>query len=204
MQAEATKTVLQSVDAETARPLGPDATIEEIGYALARRNPDAMRAIESGLGGMIRRYVSRKYPTSDTDDVLQLTLVDLWRTAHRFDPSRSLEAWALTIASRRAIDRIRREIRHNASNIDNMPEIAGDDGGEFAERHAEATVVGEALNRLPAAQQQVLRLGYMEDLTQAQIAERLRVPLGTVKARTFRGLKALRDILDREDAFAIR
>lgn len=197
MQMSAAETVLRPV-AGNARKLGRESTVEEIGYALSERNPESIREIESKLGPMINRYVRRRYPVVDVDEILQLTLIDLWRTAERFDPSRSLEAWAMTIASRRAIDRIRRETRHATTTLDNVAEVAGDDGAEAASRHAEAEVVHSALARLPEPQQEVLRLAYMEDLTQTQISEKLGIPLGTVKARTFRGLKALRGILDEE------
>jgi RNA polymerase sigma factor (sigma-70 family) len=195
MDVAATEPAVRAV-AGTVRPLGREATLERVGIALSEKNPDAIREIESRLGPMIRRYVRRKYPRVDVDEVLQLTLIDIWRGAERFDPSRSLEAWALTIASRRAIDGIRRESRHTATTLDTVAEVAGEDGDETASRNADAEVVHNALAALPQVQQEVLRLAYIHDLTQTQIAEKLRIPLGTVKARTFRGLKALRKLLD--------
>ena len=100
----------------------------------------------------------------------------------------------LGIARKRAIDQLRR--RHaNVVPLEELRDIAGDDGRELAERYARATEVRAALERLPAEQREVLTFAYFGDLTQTQVAERLGVPLGTVKARTFRGLRRLADIL---------
>ena len=98
------------------------------------------------------------------------------------------------IARKRAIDVLRR--RHaNVVPIEELRDIAGDDGRELAERYARASEVRSALERLSTEQREVLTLAYFGDLTQVEIAERLGVPLGTVKARAFRGLRRLADIL---------
>jgi RNA polymerase sigma factor (sigma-70 family) len=79
--------------------------------------------------------------------------------------------------------------------IEELRDIAGDDGRELAERYARANEVRRALERLPGEQREVLTLAYFGELTQTEIAERLGVPLGTVKARAFRGLRRLADLL---------
>jgi RNA polymerase sigma-70 factor (ECF subfamily) len=63
------------------------------------------------------------------------------------------------------------------------------------ERYARASEIQDALSRLPDEQREVLRLAYFGDCTQTQIAAQLGVPLGTVKARTFRGLRRLGRLL---------
>jgi RNA polymerase sigma-70 factor (ECF subfamily) len=79
--------------------------------------------------------------------------------------------------------------------IDELRDIAGDDGRELAERYARASEVRGALERLSPEQREVLALAYFGELTQTEIADRLGLPLGTVKARTFRGLRRLADII---------
>ena len=125
---------------------------------------------------------------------MQRVFFEVWRSCDRYDPDRSLEAWVFAIARKRAIDQLRRR-RSNVVPLEELRDIAGDDGRELAERYARATEVRAALERLPAEQREVLTLAYFGDLTQTQVAERLGVPLGTVKARTFRGLRRLADIL---------
>jgi RNA polymerase sigma factor (sigma-70 family) len=126
--------------------------------------------------------------------VLQRVFYEVWKNRDRYDPARSLEAWVLAIARKRAIDQLRR--RHaNVVPIEELRDIAGDDGRELAERYARASEVRGALERLPKEQREVLTLAYFGELTQTEIAERLGVPLGTVKARAFRGLRRLADLL---------
>ena len=140
--------------------------------------------------GYLRRFVAR----DDAEDVLQRVFYEVWRNRDRYDPTRSLEAWVLGIARKRAIDQLRR--RHaNVVPIDELRDIAGDDGRELAERYARAGEVRSALARLPNEQREVLTLAYFGELTQTEIADRLGVPLGTVKARAFRGLRRLADLL---------
>ena len=98
----------------------------------------------------------------------------------------------LGIANKRAIDHLRRR-RRTAAPVDELDGIAGEDGRELAERYVRASEVRDALSRLPDEQREVLRLAYFGDCTQTQIAAQLGVPLGTVKARTFRGCAALAD-----------
>ncbi len=143
---------------------------------------------------MVLGYLRRFVPRDEAEDVLQRVFYEVWKNRDRYDPARSLEAWVLGIARKRAIDQLRR--RHaTIVPIDELRDVAGDDGRELAERYARANEVRGALERLPAEQRQVLTMAYFGDLTQAEIADRLGVPLGTVKARAFRGLRRLADLL---------
>jgi RNA polymerase sigma factor (sigma-70 family) len=161
-----------------------------LGYRLAAGEEGAINECYAALGPMVLGYLRRFVPRDDAEDVLQRVFYEVWRNRDRYDPTRSLEAWVLGIARKRAIDLLRR--RHaNVVPIDELREIAGDDGRELAERYARASEVRAALERLPREQREVLTLAYFGDLTQTEISDRLGVPLGTVKARTFRGLRRL-------------
>jgi RNA polymerase sigma factor (sigma-70 family) len=165
-----------------------------LGYRLAAGEEGAINECYAALGPMVLGYLRRFVPRDDAEDVLQRVFYEVWRNRDRYDPTRSLEAWVLGIARKRAIDLLRR--RHaNVVPIDELREIAGDDGRELAERYARASEVRAALERLPREQREVLTLAYFGDLTQTEISDRLGVPLGTVKARTFRGLRRLADHL---------
>jgi len=165
-----------------------------LGARLAAGEEGAINECYSALGPMVLGYLRRFVPRDEAEDVLQRVFYEVWRNRDRYDPARSLEAWMLGIARKRAIDQLRR--RHaNVVPLEELRDIAGDDGRELAERYARATEVRAALERLPAEQREALTLAYFGDLTQTQVAERLGVPLGTVKARTFRGLRRLADIL---------
>jgi RNA polymerase sigma factor (sigma-70 family) len=165
-----------------------------LGARLAAGEEGAIDDVYSALGPMVLGYLRRFVPRDDAEDVLQRVFYEVWRNRDRYDPTRSLEAWVLGIARKRAIDRLRR--RHaNVVPIEELRDIAGDDGRELAERYARASEVRGALERLPREQREVLTLAYFGDLTQTEIADRLGVPLGTVKARAFRGLRRLAGLL---------
>ncbi|HMA45754.1 MAG TPA: sigma-70 family RNA polymerase sigma factor [Frankiaceae bacterium] len=160
-------------------------------------DPAALADCYAALGPMVLGYLRRLVPRDEAEDVLQRTFVEVWRSRARYDPMRSLEAWVLGIARKRAIDHLRR--RHaEIVPIEDLREVAGDDGRALADRYARAAQVRDALQRLPREQREVLALAYFGDCTQAEVSERLGVPLGTVKARTFRGLRRLATLLDVE------
>jgi RNA polymerase sigma factor (sigma-70 family) len=165
-----------------------------LGARLAAGEEGAINDVYAALGPMVLGYLRRFVARDEAEDVLQRVFYEVWRNRDRYDPARSLEAWVLGIARKRAIDQLRR--RHaNVVPIEELRDIAGDDGRELAERYARANQVRGALERLPREQREVLTLAYFGDLTQTEIAERLGVPLGTVKARAFRGLRRLADLL---------
>jgi RNA polymerase sigma factor (sigma-70 family) len=165
-----------------------------LGARLAAGEEGALNDCYAALGPMVLGYLRRFVPRDEAEDVLQRVFYEVWRNHDRYDPTRSLEAWVLGITRKRAIDQLRR--RHtNVVPIDELRDLAGDDGRDLAERYARASEVRGALEHLSPEQREVLALAYFGDLTQTEIAERLGVPLGTVKARTFRGLRRLADLL---------
>ncbi len=139
----------------------------------------------------------------ECEDVVQEACVSLWERAPQYDASlgRPL-SWAVTIVRNRAIDRHRSRKRRAAVFS------PADEGGELPEPPAEfraapatdladtATLVRQTLLHLPTPQREALDLAFFGGLTHLEIAERLAVPLGTIKARIRRGLLALRDTLE--------
>ena len=137
---------------------------------------------------MLRRYLRGRVPDADIDDVVQVVFVEVWRFRGRFDPRRSLEAWVLTIARRRAIDHLRSR-RRDTLPLDDAAVLPGPDGRDIASQVDQAQDMQLALARLPSLQREAIEMAYYADLTQREIAERLDVPLGTIKARIARGLR---------------
>ncbi len=103
-------------------------------------------------------------------------------------------AWALSIARRRATDYLRPRPLP-AAELGGLAEPAGEDGRDHAARLADAAEIRGALSALPQPQREAIELAYYADLSQREIAERLRVPIGTIKARTARGLRRVRQTL---------
>ncbi len=137
---------------------------------------------------------------ADAADVLQETFWECWQRAAAYDPGRgSPEAWLVTRARTRAIDRVRSARRRGETFVAPLDEAIAaapaDPGGDPATRIGDRAAVEGALGQLPAVQREVLELAYYGGLTQTEIAERLTQPLGTVKTRIRLGLERLREIM---------
>ena len=129
-------------------------------------------------------------------DAVQDAFLTAWRTAPSFDRARGAPAtWLMTLVHRRAVDVVRREDRRRASPLEDAPVASGDATDEAVELRDERLRVRAALEVLTPAEREALELAYYGGLSQSEIAERLGVPLGTVKSRMFAGLAKLRDAL---------
>jgi RNA polymerase sigma-70 factor, ECF subfamily len=125
--------------------------------------------------------------------------VEVWRTATRFDPSRgSARTWILTIAHRRAIDRVRSE----QAARDRLQKVAQrdhqrdfDEVSERVEVRLEQEQVRAALGTLTDLQREAVELAYYQGYTYREVSELLDTPLGTIKTRMRDGLIRLRDAL---------
>lgn len=172
-----------------------ESALAEIGERLNRGEPAALEDAYRRLGPLVLSYLGRYLPEPDVEDVMQRVFYEVWRVHDRYDPERSLRAWVLGIARKRAIDHLRKR-RDVVVDLDSMREIIGADGREIAERHAWADEVRGALDLLPDPQREVLELAYFDGYTQTEIAAALDLPLGTVKTRTARGLQRLAGLLE--------
>jgi RNA polymerase sigma-70 factor (ECF subfamily) len=174
---------------------GVEAALAEIGDRLTRGEPEALEDAYRSLGPLVASYLRRYVPQPDVEDVMQRVFYEVWRVRDRFEPTRSLRAWVLAIARKRAIDHLRKR-RDVVVPLDALREIAGDDGREVAERFGWADEVRAALAQLPDLQREVIEMAYFAGYTQTEIAAALGIPLGTVKTRTARGLHRLAGLLE--------
>ncbi len=140
---------------------------------------------------------------TEAEDIVQDVFLALWEKAAAFDTTRgSAFAWAVTLTRNRAIDRVRMrkrrlEILATATTEDAgvQPADSGPDSADDLVAKEQAGAIRSAVAALPAEQQRAVELAFFSGLTQQEIAEKLREPLGTVKARIRRGLLRLRDTL---------
>jgi RNA polymerase sigma-70 factor, ECF subfamily len=141
---------------------------------------------------------------SAAEECTQDTFVALWKHAAEFDPARGrLSTWLFTISRNAAIRTMRR--RRPVVELADAELVSTDSGPDELAAAAEAAErVAEAIAELPAAQLEVVQLAYFDGLTQSEIADRMQLPLGTVKGRMRLALDRLRTILDREDTPAGR
>jgi len=134
------------------------------------------------------------------EDAVQEGFLAVWRSAATFRAERAkASTWIVTLVHRRAVDLVRREERRRTEPLDLEQRDAPDPVGS-AEDEAwlgfERERVQRLLRMLPDAQREALELAYYGGYSQAELAERLGVPLGTIKSRMFAGLSRLRELLD--------
>jgi RNA polymerase sigma factor (sigma-70 family) len=133
------------------------------------------------------------------EDAVQEAFLAIWRSAERYRIERAKPStWVLTLVHRRAVDLVRREDRRRAEPLDEPPEAAGDEVPEEAGLRERRAAVQTALRQLPDDQREALELAYYGGYTQSELAERLGVPLGTIKSRMFAGLTRLRELVPQE------
>jgi RNA polymerase sigma-70 factor (ECF subfamily) len=175
---------------------GPDELLLEV----AKGDQDAFTALYDRIAGPVLGVVrSVLRDPAQSEEVAQEVLVEVWRTAARFRPDRGgALTWVLTIAHRRAVDRVRSaqaagDRERKAALLERTP--AYDEVSEAVDHRLEREHVRRCLRALTQTQRESLVLAYYRGLTYRQVAELLAVPLGTVKARMRDGLIRLRDCL---------
>jgi RNA polymerase sigma-70 factor, ECF subfamily len=183
-------------------PAEPDARggqdLDKLLTLVARGDKDAYEAVYDRLAGPVYGLIRKVLrDPSQSEEVAQEVLLEVWRTASRFDSARgSAATWALTIAHRRAIDRVRsqtaateREMRSATSPV------AVDEVAETVEATLEAERVRRCLDGLTQLQRESITLAYYGGYSYPQVAALLGTALGTIKTRIRDGLTRLRDCL---------
>jgi RNA polymerase sigma-70 factor, ECF subfamily len=167
---------------------------------VARGDEDALAELYERVGriayGLALRILRDE---RHAEDAVQEAFLQVWRSAGTFRAERArASTWILTLVHRRAVDLVRREERRQADPLtdDSAAGIAPEDTEEAAWLRFERERVQTALKQLPDVQREALELAYYGGFSQSELAERLGVPLGTIKSRMFAGLARLRELLD--------
>lgn len=149
--------------------------------------------LASRVFGLILRVLVDR---SQSEEVLQEVFLEVWQSADRFAPNKGQgRAWVLTIAHRRAVDRVRssqasadRDVRIGFRDLD----VPHDGVAEQAELRIEGLRVAKAVAALPEVQREAITLAYFGGYSQSEIAALVGAPLGTIKTRMRDGLSRLR------------
>lgn len=159
------------------------------------RDANAFRSLFLTFGPKVRAMLIRQGADSATaEDIVQDTMLTVWSKSHLFAPEKgTVSAWIYTIARNLRVDRIRRQIvwdqcRSELENLNGI-ESAAD---ESMSHQPDRMHLANALSALPAEQYEVIQLSFVEGLSQSEIADRLDVPLGTVKSRMRLAFEKLR------------
>ncbi len=167
---------------------------------VARGDEAAFGQLYEVLAGPIYGVVLRVLrDQAQSEEVAQEVLVELWRTATRYAPDKgSVLTWALTVAHRRAVDRVR-SAQSSADREDRAGRLGAerpfDEVAEQVTARLEREQVRVCLKALTDLQREAVLLAYYRGYTYREVAELLGSPLGTIKTRLRDGLIRLRDCL---------
>jgi RNA polymerase sigma-70 factor (ECF subfamily) len=166
---------------------------------VARGDHPAFEAVYDQLAGPVYGVVRKVLrDPAQSEEVAQEVMLEIWQAASRYDPARGgASSWAMTIAHRRAVDRVRSETAAADRNQKFAPgPVSGDDVAELVETALDRQRVRRCMGVLTALQAEAVKLAYYGGYTYPQVAELLGIALGTVKTRIRDGLIRLRDCME--------
>lgn len=167
--------------------------MDDLNSRFVRGDPEALRTLYREYGRAVFSISYRVLQNRTlAEDAAQMAFLKAWRGAARFDPARDIGPWLFTIAKRTAIDVYRREKRHRSEELGarDVAVLPATFEGAWT-----AWEVRRALDALSEDERIVLELTHFLGLTHTQAAERLDVPVGTIKSRSHRAYRRLTHLL---------
>jgi RNA polymerase sigma-70 factor (ECF subfamily) len=183
---------------------GRDFWTQRIERIARDQDRDAFAEIFNHFAPRVKAFMRRNGASEQqAEDIAQEAMLAVWRKAQLYNPSASGAAtWIFTIARNLRIDALRRETRGGAIRVDDVEAEYEVDDAPLADFQLAASQseerLREALTALPSEQLKVIEMSFFEDKAHSEIAETLRIPLGTVKSRVRLAMKRLRSLLESE------
>jgi RNA polymerase sigma-70 factor (ECF subfamily) len=166
--------------------------------AFQRRDPDAVRTLYREYGRLVYSVAYRVLGRHElAEDAVQQTFVRAWQASDRIDVDRDPAPWLATIAKRVAIDLQRHDARRPAGALEH---VAPNDSAVISLPPDLASLdavwhVRRAIDKLDPEEAAIVRLQHLDGMTQADVATKLGIPLGTVKSRSYRAHQKLAELL---------
>ncbi|MER6678994.1 sigma-70 family RNA polymerase sigma factor [Streptomyces sp. NPDC000983] len=179
------------------------ASDEQLAHGFADGDESCLAEAYRRWGALVYTVAARKLgDAEEAKDVTQQVFVGAWRGRKGYDAQRgSLKTWIMGISHKKVADALTRRSRYlrDVEAVTAASSTGKQEPPTPTDEVLDFVLLEDELERLPEQQQTVLRMAFYEDLTQAQIAERTGLPLGTVKSHTRRGLLRMRDRLEEVD-----
>ncbi|MEM7610832.1 MAG: sigma-70 family RNA polymerase sigma factor [Pseudomonadota bacterium] len=169
---------------------------------IATGDQAAVAACIDEFGGLVWSLARRLTPNeADAEDAVQEIFVEIWRFADRFDPAKASEATFIAmLARRRLIDRLRKHNRRPVEETFDEALTSAPSAEQAAEVGVDVARVASAMQTMKPEQREAVQLSAWMGMSHAAIAEKMDLPLGTVKSHIRRGLLMLREDLGAEYA----
>ena len=182
-----------------ARPEGGEENLDGLLTRVARGDQAAFEAVYDSLAGPVYGLINRVVrDAAQSEEVSQEVLLEVWRTAARFDPAKgSAVTWVMTIAHRRAVDRVRSATAATAREFRSaeVPPRLSDEVADSVAASLEAERVRHCLDGLTEPQRESITLAYYGGYSYRQVAQLVGVALSTIKTRIRDGLIRMRECL---------
>lgn len=195
--APAIKDTSLKINRPTDRPIMNDTATDSLLQQVAAGDSQSVQRVIDAYGALVwsiaRKYFGR---SAEAEDAVQDAFIAVWKAADRYDPEVAAEStYIAMIARRRMIDRLRKQARRpSTQTLDSSPELEVESSDRLVDEEQVQTVL-RVINELDPPQPEVIKQSLMEGLTHPEIAEKMGLPLGTVKTHIRRGLIKVRTAL---------